>query len=436
MMQNTPVNHARQLDRNDARTLMLAALGGALEFYDFVVFVFFAKLLGDLFFPHGTASWLAQLQVYGIFAAGYLARPLGGIVMAHFGDRTGRKKMFTLSVLLMALPTLGIGLLPVFAQVGMLAPLLLLLLRVVQGIAVGGEVPGAWVFVAEHVPARSVGFACASLTAGLTFGILLGSLLATALNTSLGDATMHAWGWRLPFLLGGVFGFLVVWLRRWLSETPVFIEMRERKALSQRLPLGVVLAEHLGGVAMSMLVTWTLTAAIVVLILLLPALATHNFHIDPHRAFLGNSLAALALCVGCLFHGWLCDRLSAARALLLGSFAMLLITWALFADMAHGGANFLWLYALTGFFVGVVGVIPTVMVQAFPPAVRFTGISFSYNVAYAVFGASSASLIGLLADRAGPMAPAWYVVFTALLSIGVALYLMRRRGASALTSRV
>jgi MFS family permease len=415
----------RPLDRKDARTLMLAALGGALEFYDFVVFVFFTKVLGDLFFPHGTASWLAQLQLYGIFAAGYVVRPLGGIVMAHFGDRTGRKKMFTLSVLLMALPTLGIGLLPIYAQVGMLAPLLLLLLRVVQGIAVGGEVPGAWVFVAEHVPARSVGFACASLTAGLTFGILLGSLLATALNTSLGDAPMHAWGWRVPFVLGGAFGFLAVWLRRWLSETPVFVEMRERKALSRRLPLWVVMAEHRGGMLVSMLVTWMLTAAIVVLILLLPALASHSFHIDPHRAFLGNSLAALTLCAGCLFHGWLCDRLGAARALLTGSFAMLLITWALFTDMAAGGANFLWLYALTGFFVGVVGVVPTVMVLAFPPAVRFTGISFSYNVAYAVFGASSASLIGLLADRAGPMAPAYYVAFTALLSIGVALYLLR-----------
>jgi MFS family permease len=415
----------RPLDRKDARTLMLAALGGALEFYDFVVFVFFTKVLGDLFFPHGTASWLAQLQVYGIFAAGYVVRPLGGIVMAHFGDRTGRKKMFTLSVLLMALPTLCIGLLPIYAQVGMLAPLLLLLLRVVQGIAVGGEVPGAWVFVAEHVPARRVGFACASLTAGLTLGILVGSLLATALDTSLGDAQMHAWGWRVPFVLGGAFGFLAVWLRRWLSETPVFVEMRERKALSRRLPLWVVLAEHRRGMLVSMLVTWTLTAAIVVLILLLPALASHSFHIDPHRAFLGNSLAALALCAGCLFHGWLCDRLGAARALLMGSLAMLLSTWALFIDMAAGGANFLWLYALTGFFVGVTGVMPTVMVQAFPPAVRFTGISFSYNVAYAVFGASSASMIGLLADRAGPMAPAYYVAFTALLSIGVAVYLWR-----------
>ena len=117
---------ARALDRRDLRTLSLSALGGALEFYDFVVFVFFAIPLSHLFFPRDTPAWLAQLQVFGIFAAGYLARPLGGIVMAHYGDKLGRKKMFTLSVFLMAVPTLGIGLLPVYAQIGMLAPLLLL----------------------------------------------------------------------------------------------------------------------------------------------------------------------------------------------------------------------------------------------------------------------------------------------------------------------
>src|SRR3569833_1700121 len=182
------VDADRRLGRSDLRTLALAALGGALEFYDFVVFVFFAIPLSQLFFPPDSAPLLAQLKVYGIFASGYLARPLGGIVMAHYGDKLGRKRMFTLSVFLMAVPTLGIGLLPVYAQIGMLAPLLLLLLRVVQGIAVGGEVPGAWVFVAEHVPPRRVGFACASLTSGLTVGILLGSLVAAGINRSLTPA--------------------------------------------------------------------------------------------------------------------------------------------------------------------------------------------------------------------------------------------------------
>ncbi|STV58988.1 L-Proline/Glycine betaine transporter ProP [Klebsiella pneumoniae subsp. ozaenae] len=157
----------RPLNRQDYKTLTLAALGGALEFYDFIIFVFFAAVVGELFFPADIPEWLRQVQTFGIFAAGYLARPLGGIIMAHFGDLVGRKKMFTLSILLMALPTLAIGLLPTYSSVGIIAPLLLLLMRILQGAAIGGEVPGAWVFVAEHVPEKRIGIACGTLTAGL-----------------------------------------------------------------------------------------------------------------------------------------------------------------------------------------------------------------------------------------------------------------------------
>ncbi|MBQ0133382.1 MAG: MFS transporter, partial [Comamonas sp.] len=147
--------HHRPLNRDDYKTLSLSALGGTLEFYDFVVFVFFANVLGALFFPADMPDWMRQLQTLGIFAAGYLARPLGGIIIAHYGDKIGRKKMFTLSIFLMAVPTLVIGLLPTYETIGVAAPLLLLLMRVLQGAAIGGEMPGAWVFVAEHSPAKN-----------------------------------------------------------------------------------------------------------------------------------------------------------------------------------------------------------------------------------------------------------------------------------------
>ena len=137
----------RPLNRQDFKTLALAALGGALEFYDFIIFVFFTVVIGELFFPPDMPDWLKQVQTFGIFAAGYLARPLGGIIMAHFGDLLGRKRMFTLSIILMALPTLAMGLLPTYATLGIAAPVALLALRILQGAAIGGEVPGAWVFV-------------------------------------------------------------------------------------------------------------------------------------------------------------------------------------------------------------------------------------------------------------------------------------------------
>lgn len=417
----------RPFDRRDAKTLGLSALGGALEFYDFVVFVFFAKALGALFFPPGTAPWLTQLQVYGIFAAGYLARPLGGIVMAHFGDRLGRKRMFTLSVFMMSVPTLLIGLLPTHAQVGALAPVLLLVLRIVQGIAVGGEVPGAWVFVAEHVPRHRRGFACAVLTAGLTAGILIGSLLAAWINTRFSAADVLAWVWRVPFLLGGVFGFIAVWLRRWLHETPVFVDMRERKALARRLPVAQVLAGHRTAVVLSMLASWQLTAAIVVIVLLTPTLVQTSFGIAPAAAFDGNSLATLALIVGCLCAGVAVDRFGVARALCGGSIGLAIGAYALYLHLAQGdGSHFLALYAMAGFFCGVVGVVPALMVAAFPPEIRFSGLSFSYNVAYAFFGGLTPPLIGLLSTTWGPVAPAHYVALTCAVGVAVSAWVALR----------
>lgn len=417
---------ASPLTRNDLRTLALAALGGALEFYDFVVFVFFTKTLGQLFFPGGMPEWLAQVQVYGIFAAGYLARPLGGIVMAHFGDRTGRKRMFTLSVFLMALPTLCIGLLPTYDQWGVLAPILLLLLRVVQGVAIGGEVPGAWVFVAEHAPPGRVGFACASLTSGLTAGILIGSLVAAGI-AGMGQDKVLAYGWRIPFVIGGVFGFFAVWLRRWLSETPVFAALRERKELARELPLKRAVTGHMDGVLLSMSVTWMLTAAIVVVILMTPTLVQSSFHLPQSAAFHGNSLAALMLCIGCILGGLAVDRFGRGRSLLVGSLALLVSTYLLYRDLQQGAGHFMALYALAGLCVGVVGVVPAVMVAAFPPAVRFSGLSFSYNIAYAIFGAITPPLIAYLAARIGPMAPAHYVAITAVVGVLCSLYLLTTR---------
>lgn len=408
------------LSRGDLRTLGLATLGGALEFYDFIIFVFFTTVIGQLFFPPDTPEWLRQLQAFGLFAAGYLARPLGGIVMAHFGDRAGRKRMFMLSVLLMAVPTLLIGLLPTYAAIGYAAPLALLLLRILQGAAIGGEVPGAWTFVAEHVPDGRVGFACGLLTAGLTVGILLGSLVATAITTRLDTEEVLAFGWRIPFLIGGVFGLFAVYLRRLLAETPVFEELRRRRELVQGLPLRVVLADHRPAVALSMLLTWLLTAAIVVVILMTPTLIQKLFAIAPARALAANSLAAFTLSIGCVVFGVLGDRIGAARVLLLGSVALLLTTYALYLGLQASPQHLFSLYALTGFSVGVVGVIPALMVRAFPPPVRFSGISFAYNVAYAIFGGLTPLLVTVLM-KIQPLAPAHYVAALCLVGVGVAL---------------
>jgi MFS family permease len=322
------------LNSADIRTLSLASLGGALEFYDFVIFVFFTGIIGKLFFPADLPDWLRQLQVFGIFAAGYLARPLGGIIMAHAGDLHGRKRIFTLSVLLMAIPTLLIGLLPTYQTIGIAAPLLLLVMRVMQGAAIGGEAPGGWVFVAEHAPRGRMGFAVGLLTSGLSAGLLLGSLMATLFNLFLTPEQIASGYWRVPFLFGGVFGLGAMLLRRSLTETPVFEAMRQRAAMAQTIPLRTVLRDHRAAVLWSMASTWMLTAGIVVVILMTPPLLQRGFGLSPHDTLLANLAGTVALCVSTTLVGLLADRFGLRRIAVPLGVLLMVTTYALYAGAA------------------------------------------------------------------------------------------------------
>ena len=412
------------LSRAQLRTLALSALGGALEFYDFVIFVFFAATMGQLFFPPHMPEWMRLVQTFGIFAAGYLARPLGGVVMAHFGDLSGRKKMFMLSILLMAIPTLLMGLLPTYAQVGVLAPLLLLLLRVMQGAAIGGEAPGAWVFVSEHVSPRHRNLACGALSAGLCAGILIGSLVARAINAAFDEAELLAWGWRVPFVIGGVFGFLAMLLRRKLHETPVFAELQARRALAAELPLKTVLREHAGAVLLAMLLTWLLTAAVVVTLLMMPTLL-QGLGVDRGAALSGNTLAICATIAANLIAGMLADRFGAGRVLVLWSALLGFAFWWFYAAAMHGAYS-QWAYALAGSAVGLTALVPAIAVGGFPAPVRFSGLSFSYNVAYAIAGGLTPVLLSL-AMKDNHAAPMHYIAGMSLLGVALGLFVAFRR---------
>lgn len=403
------------LSRDDRRTLWLASLGGALEFYDFVIFVFFATTIGALFFPPDIPDWLRQLQTFGIFAAGYLARPIGGVLMAHFGDRIGRKRMFMLSVLLMAVPTLLIGSLPTYASLGLLAPVLLLALRILQGAAVGGEVPGAWVFVSEHVPENRVGLACGTLTAGLTVGILLGSLVAGAVHAMWTTQQVLDGYWRVPFILGGLFGLLALWLRRYLHETPVFKDLQQRRALVSGLPIGRVLAGHRWSVVRSIVFSWLLTVGIVIVILMAPTLAQTVGGIPAATALHANSWATLGLAVSCVLFGLAVDRFGVRRMLILGAASMFASALLLFRVMTDAPEFFTAAYIFAGVCVGVVGIVPVLLVKSFPAAIRYSGISFSYNVAYAISGGLT-PLIVTLWMRSDTHAPAYYIGAVALVA--------------------
>lgn len=420
---------ARPLNKNDYKTLGLSSLGGTLEFYDFVIFVFFTETLTHLFFP-GDDEFIAQMKTLGIFAAGYLARPIGGIIMAHYGDKIGRKRMFTLSIFLMAMPTLIIGLLPTYASIGIMAPILLLLMRVMQGAAIGGEMPGAWVFIAEHIPKQRYGLGVGTLTSGITGGILLGSVVAIIVQRIfIGDA-INDFAWRIPFALGGVFGLISVYLRQFLQETPIFKEMAAQKALATEMPLVTVVKNHKMACFITALLTWSLSTAIVVTILMTPVVIVEKmYQIDRTISLEANCVATLMLTLGCIFWGWLSDKIGIRITMFL-SWGGLALTSFYFYSSLHSGiaaGELMFNYGLMGLFVGAITTTPIVSARAFPAPIRFSGLSFAYNLSYAVFGGLTPIITGAWLKESH-MAPAYYVGGVALLAVLVAFMPLAYRG--------
>lgn len=407
------------------RTLALTGLGGILEGFDFIIFALFIPVISRLFFPPTIPEWVAQLQTFGIFAAGNLARPLGGIVLDHLGDKLGRKKTFTVSILLMAIATLGVAATPTYATLGVAAPLILLLLRLLQGAAMGGELPGAWTFVAEHVPQRRIGLAGGIMMSGLAIGNLLGALSAVIVNSYFQTGQIASFAWRFPFLAGGIFALIAVYLRRWLAETPVFEKMQRAGRLAPEVPLKIVLRSHRRAIVISMVLTWMVSAAIIVLFVMTPTLLQTHYHIAPRLALEANSIATANLAIGCIVGGMLADAVGSCLFFMLGAPLLATCTYVLYACLPMHQNVLFPLYGLAGLTCGVIAGVPVALVNCFPASVRFTGVAFSYNGSYALFSGLMPPLIAF-GSRIDPLAPVYAlglgcfaaVVIGLILSIG------------------
>nr|WP_077928026.1 MFS transporter [Wohlfahrtiimonas populi] len=423
---------ARPLNKEDYKTLGLSSLGGTLEFYDFVIYALYIEMVVKaLFLPsdlQGTV-W-GDIYAWGGFAAGYIARPIGGIIMAHFGDILGRKKMFTLSVAMMALPTFVIGIMPTYETIGIMAPVLLIIMRMFQGAAIGGEMPGAWVFIAEHTPKNRYGLGIGVLTSGITGGILLGFLVSILIDLTFTREEILSYAWRIPFIAGGLFGVISVYLRRYLSETPIFQEMAERKELSKEIPVVTVMKKHKWACVIVALMTWTLSTTVMVAILMTPVkILGGMYQLSSIDARVTGSIMALMLTIGCVLFGWLEDVLK-TRLTSLIAWGGLAITSFLFYSLLTTQPSLEMIYmgaAVMGLFTGAIAITPIIGTRAFPAKIRYSGLSFSYNLAYAVFSAITPALTIWLLSKT-PLGAAWYIGGVAILAIIVACIPLSYKG--------
>ena len=393
------------------RLIAAGMIGNLLEWYDFAIYGYFAAQIGRHFFPHEQP--VAQLlSTFGIFAVGYLARPLGGVVMGHIRDCFGRRAALTFSVAAMAVSTFLIGLLPGYETIGVLAPVGLTLLRVVQGLSVGGEYTGSMIFLAEHAPNGRRGLMGALGASGATMGILLGSAVGAAFAASTSTATLDAWGWRIPFLLGLLVGLAGYALRRHVLETTV---MPKRT----RLPIVETLHDHWRIVAgFAGLSVYSAVTFYVGFVYLVSWLQTAD-GIAPSRALEINSFSMVILVPVVIAAGWISDRIGRKPVMLLASVCGLIGALPIFWLLNHPSALLaqagqLGLVLVLGVYYGG---LPALLVEAAPPGVRCTAVSLGYNLCYGVFGGLSPLVATWLVARTGDeIAPTFLIMAAAAVT--------------------
>ena len=396
------------------RIVLLASLGGTLEFYDFVIFGIFARDIADAIFPIGSPL-VSLMASFAAFASGYLARPIGGIVLSHYGDRHGRRRVFLWSVFVMSGATLGMGLVPGYARWGAAASALMVLLRLIQGFCLGGELPGALTYVVETAP-RIAPFVCGVVFACVTMGVAVATGVNLTVRGILGPVLLPLYGWRIGFIVGGLGGMLTFVLRRSLEESPEFARM---KALALRQPFRELLRTH----TMPVLIGCALLAATACFTGLyfshLPAYLTTVLHYDARDAVLAQTLGVVVHAAAILFVGWIADRVSPLTLLPVGALLILLLAFPFYHALEIRAATLPFILVLGGACGGLInGSFAVLLTDLFPTRIRFSGVALSFNVAFTVFS-GMAPLIAttLIKETKLLAAPSFMMAACSLLAI-------------------
>lgn len=390
-------------------------IGNVLEWYDFVLFGVFATLFATQFFPHEDVN-AALLSSFGVFAVGYLMRPIGGALIGHLGDKHSRKVAMIISLLVMGTATSLIGLLPTYAAIGLWAPILLVLFRMIQGLAVGGEFPGSIVILAEQAPDNRKAFVSSLSIVGAGLGMLAGSGAAVLLSALLSHQQVVAWGWRIPFLIGFFLALVGLYIRTklWADnsrqvDTAIipFFELIQKYRSSLLKAVGIF---SLGGVITG------------VLVIFLVAYLTHYLHYPPQVAYHLLLISTIAMVTMFPLSAYLADRFNNHRRWVMTGFSLLLvITLPLFIFMRQGIVEcYAAVITLSIIYNFSCGPYLPLVVNLFPKQVRYSGIAVVHGVVLSIVGGTAPLILTWLISRFGLLMPAVYMmVFIALALIAL-----------------
>jgi MFS family permease len=407
------------------RIVLLASLGGTLEFYDFVIFGIFAKDIADAIFPNPTP--LISLMVsFAAFAAGYLARPVGGIVLSHFGDRYGRRQVFLASIFVMSSATFGMGLVPSFAAWGAAASMLMVTLRLLQGFCLGGELPGALTYVVETAP-RHAPFVCGVVFSCVTLGVAAATGVSLALRTWLPSELVAPMAWRVAFMIGGLGGLLSFALRRSLEESPEFERMKQ---LASRQPFRDVLRTHLRQVALGVSVLAATAGFNGLFFAHMAAYVSGVLGYNPRQAVVSQTIGVVVHALGILAVGRLADRVHPRLLLRAGAIALVALAFPFYSALVDRSLNPTLLLVLAGLCASLVnGTFAVLLTDLFPTRIRFSGVALGFNVAFTIFSGTAPLVATSLIRSTGlSTAPAFVMVACGLLTLVASVGLSRGGG--------
>lgn len=404
-------------EANLTRRKVVAAgiAGNVMEWYDFAVYGYFARTIGNLYFPVGD-DHARTLAAFGAFAAGFLMRPIGAILFGYIGDRVGRGPSLLWSVVLMAAPTFCIGLLPTYSQIGILAPILMILFRLMQGLAVGGEYTGSAVFLAETAHPKRRGFAAAWAPFGAISGILLGSLAGAIVLNVLPLEDVVAGGWRVPFLLGVVVGGVGFILRRRMPH--------DKPAATKGFPLFDALRDHPKQLLQVLGLSLINAAVFYILFVYVIAWLKEAADMGASTATIINSVNMAIMVTLILGVAWLSDRIGRKPILVGSAIGLVIFAWPLMAMMKTGDIPLVFLGQLgMAILVGAYGaVIPITMCEIFPRNVRCSAVSTAYNICVGIAGGTAPAVCEWLIRQTDYMlVPALYIMLASALSAVAAL---------------
>ena len=403
-----------------------AVVGNALEWYDFIVFGFFAVVIARLFFPT-ESQYASLLLTTATFGVGFFMRPVGGIILGIYADRRGRKASLLLIIGLMTLAIAMIGFAPTYAAIGIAAPLLVVLARLLQGFSAGGEFASATSFLIETAPAQHRGFYGSWQMVGQGLAVLTGALLGALITRVLAPEALDSWGWRVPFLFGLIIGPLGLYIRRRLDETAPFLATRRGQ---QQKTLGAALAAHVRETLATFGIIICGTIAFYVILLYMPTFARTQLHLPLDQAFSAQAISLACMIVLIPVFGALSDHIGRKPIMIAALILYFTLTYPLFSWMYANpsfGSLIVTQVALCSLLGVFFGPMSTALAEQFPTHVRSTGLGTAYNMAVMVFGGFAPFFVTWLIQATGvPVAPAFYVMFGAAAGLLAALFLKER----------